>query len=91
MSTIYKTNKQVLYTKIWNAREHCCGSNPQPIPHVMREITEALGTAHILNAPQWIIDKLKQALEILRNAKSYYDQLPADNILCEILNKMESE
>jgi hypothetical protein len=79
--------KRVLYSMIWKARENCAGSSLAETGIVLKNILDAKAYAEQNQAGNTIIGKLMKALEIMRTANSFYDRLPADNILCEILNK----
>ena len=78
--------KRVLYAKIWKAREHCAGSDVRDHETVEKEILDAKDYAEQFKAGDIIIGKLMKALEIMRTANNYYQRLPADDILCDILN-----
>jgi hypothetical protein len=81
-----RLDEKALYRKIWVAREHCAGSNVAITDHVIADILDAKNYAEHVGAGETIIGKLQKALEIMRTAKSYGDRLPADEILCHILN-----
>jgi len=82
--TEYKN--RVLYAMIWKAREHCAGSEVREQVQVIKEIFDAKTYAEEMKVGDIIIGKLMKALEIMRNANNYIDRLPADDILCDILN-----
>jgi len=81
-----KYQKRVLYSMIWKARENCAGSNVSETEIVIKNILDAKDYAEQFKAGDIIIGKLMKALEIMRTVIQYKDRLPADNILCEILN-----
>jgi len=81
-----RTTRQLLYYKVSNAREHCCGCAPQSKPFLQRDINDALSFAYKVDAPQSLINKLIEAKKQVQQSKTYYERISADQLLCEILN-----
>ena len=79
--------KSILYKLVWETREMTCGSNVQPIQTVVYNLQKTIRYAKNVNAPETIITRLERANEILLDATKYADRLPADNLLCTILNE----
>lgn len=79
--------KQLLYKAVWDAREICCGSDPQPKDRILRKLGRALSIARQYNVPTKIYAKLEYTYNIIEKSKSYYDRLPADRTLCDLLNE----
>ena len=78
--------KRLLYNRVSTAREHCAGCTPADKSQLLREIDEALAFAYEVEAHPEIINKLTEARRIVNGTKTYYERIPADQILCEILN-----
>jgi hypothetical protein len=79
-------HKRVLYSMVWKAREHCAGSDVAEAGIVLKELLDTKSYAERNEAGDIIIGKLLKAIEIMRTATQYKDRLPADDLLCEILN-----
>lgn len=79
----YKTE---IYRLVSDARESCCGSDVQDRKEVLRRLGKALSRARFLNVPKTIILKIDEACCIVEKSQNYYERLPADNILCLLLN-----
>jgi hypothetical protein len=75
-----------LYAKVSKARESCAGSKVADLPVVLRNIQDALNYAVANQAEQSVIMKLNQALSQVKNASVWEDRLPADDLLCDIMN-----
>lgn len=85
METILE-QKQTLYSLTSKARESCGGSRMEASEAtVIGNIQEAINLA-VRVGTQSIIDKLNQALSIMKYAKNLGDRLKADDVLCDILN-----
>jgi len=82
-----KTTRQLLYRKVQDARESCAGDSPKNKETLLEKITEAIAFASEVEAPIEIINKLMRAERIVREEKEFEDRLPADQILCGILNE----
>lgn len=81
-----RTTRQLLYEKVNVAREHCGGSCPADKIYLLKDIADALNFAYEVSASQSIINKLIEVKKIVQKSKTFYERLPADDILCEILN-----
>lgn len=82
-----KKDRKKLYEFIWDARESCCGSSVKDKDILINKLTVALLEAHELQIDNNVLDKLREARKIILKSRNYYDRLPADDILCEILNE----
>lgn len=80
--------KELLYDKVSDARESCAGCHPLSKPTLLKKIDEALGFAFEVSAPQEIINSLNEARRIVSKSKTYYDRLPVDQVLSDVLNRM---
>ena len=78
------TRKQ-LYTAVWNAREACGGGNVQPKQTIQQLVGKAFSMTFGKPHYKTVRNKLEHAMKIIEDSKTYYDRLPADDILCEIL------
>jgi len=78
--------RQLLYNKVSNAREHCCGCSVQDKTYLLKDVADALNYAYFVNAPQTLINKLIEAKRLIRKSKAFHERLPADELLCEVLN-----
>lgn len=81
-----RTTKDLLWNKISVAREHCAGDSPKDKIYLLKDVADALNFAYEVNAPQELINKLIEAKRIIQESKAYHERLPADELLCEILN-----
>lgn len=80
------STKQLLYQKVESARESCCGCCPLEKKDLLEKVDEAITFALESHAPTNVLDKLARAKQIIEKEKIFKDRLPADHILCEILN-----
>jgi len=81
-----RTTRQQLYSKVSNAREHCCGCSPQDKIYLLKDIADALNFAYEVYAPQNLINKIVEAKKLVQKSKTFHERLPADELLCEVLN-----
>jgi len=81
-----KTIFELLYRKISTAREHCCGEAPKKKKYLLMEVERAIDFAREADVPMVIRNKLLEARRIIVQSKTYVERLPADNLLCSILN-----
>lgn len=80
------TIKELLYQKVSAAREHCAGCSPRKKSELLSDIQNALYFAYQVEASQELINKLIEAKSLIQKPKRYYDRIPADQLLSEILN-----
>jgi hypothetical protein len=80
--------ERIFYGKVSKARESIAGSNIQKEHVTIEYIQDAINYGTKISIPEEYMTKITQALGIMKNAKEYGDRLPADNLLCEILNTM---
>jgi len=82
-----KTTRQLLYRKVQDARESCAGDSVKTKEVVLQKIKDAIAFASQIEAPMYIIKKLIKAERIVQREKEFADRLPADKVLCDILNE----
>lgn len=80
------STKQLLYQKVEDARESCAGCSVLEKKPLLKKIDETITFALQVNASPQLVDKLAKAKQIVEKEKVFKDRLPADRILCEILN-----
>jgi len=81
-----RTTRKLLYNKVSNAREHCCGCAPQDKTYLLKDVADALNFAFSVDAPQSLINKLVEAKKLIQKSKTFHERLSADQLLCEVLN-----
>lgn len=81
-----KTTRELLRNLVLNAREHCCGDAPRDKFPLLKDIDGALSFARKVEADMLLRNKLREVRRIIVKSKRYADRLPADELLCEIVN-----
>ena len=81
-----RSTRQMLYNKVSNAREHCCGCAPKDKIYLLGDVADALNFAFEVNAPQSLINKIIEAKKQIQQSKTYHERIEADQLLCEVLN-----
>ena len=81
-----KTTRQLLYIKVEDARESCAGNSVKTKEILLQKIKDTIAFASQVETPMYLIQKLIKAERIVEKEKSFETRLPADQILCEILN-----
>lgn len=81
-----RTTKELLYEKVSSAREACGGDCPLKKHALLKKVDGAIAFAQKVNAEFNILNKLSEARRIIAKSKTYAERLPADQLLCEILN-----
>ena len=81
---------KIFYKKVFEIREATAGTQKiLPFVNLIDRIDNAMEYAVKNNASSQWVDMLRRAQQILKKATKYEDRLPADNILCELLNIIE--
>jgi len=75
-----------LFDAVWKAREACAGSNVKGFGEVQRLLAVAINIAFRTHVDRAVQVKLQEADNIIDNAVEYKHRLPADDILCELLD-----